>query len=89
MTTRAILFAWVEASGFLLRICFNAFNPNYDLLKQVGIENMDIQWNDVKDPSLVVKRYFVRESVDMLNQFFVGYFIYRTFKGADCPRGPF
>lgn len=62
-------------------LAFNVFYPNYKLLDEVGVEKQELQWTDPDDPSLTVKRSFLRKSVDKLNQVFQGDFIFRSYRG--------
>jgi hypothetical protein len=63
------------------KLAFNVFYPNYALLDDVGIEHQELEWQDPNNSDLVVRRFFVRNSVDKLNQSFQGDFIFRTYQG--------
>jgi len=63
------------------QLAFNVFAPRYDLLEQIGHEQVDTEYPDPDDPELIVRRYFVRHSLNRLQQYFDGEFIYRTFRG--------
>jgi hypothetical protein len=45
------------------------------------VEKPDFEWADPEVPGRIVRRFFVRESVDKLNQVFSGQFIFRVFEG--------
>lgn len=62
------------------RIAFNVFYPNFLLLNEVGVEKVELEWTDPLDPSVTVRRFFRRKSVDKLHQFFDGEFIFRSYR---------
>jgi hypothetical protein len=57
------------------------FYPNFQLLDEVSVEKVDFEWIDPQDTSITVRRSFIRKSVDKLNQFFEGEFIFRSYRG--------
>jgi SAM-dependent methyltransferase len=64
--------------GFL---AFDVFFPDYSLLLQPSDkEILDVEWRDPGNDGQVVRRYFRRTSVDLLQQHFGGEFIFRTFE---------
>ncbi len=61
---------------------FDAFYPQYHLLDQdLHVERPDLEWPDPSMPGRIVRRFFVREQVDKLNQVFSGQFVFRVFEG--------
>jgi SAM-dependent methyltransferase len=63
------------------KLVFNVFYPNFQLLDEVSVEKVDFEWIDPQDTSITVRRSFIRKSVDKLNQFFEGEFIFRSYRG--------
>ena len=64
------------------RFAFDAFYPKYEMLEaDMHVEKPDFEWADPEVPGRIVRRFFVRESVDKLNQVFSGQFIFRVFEG--------
>jgi SAM-dependent methyltransferase len=62
-------------------LAFNVFYPDFHILERVGVENVELEWMDPQDSSITVRRSFLRKSVDKLNQFFEGEFIFRSYRG--------
>jgi SAM-dependent methyltransferase len=69
--------AHLNAGG---RVAFNVFYPNFKVLDEVGRETVELEWVDPADHSITVRRSFLRQSVDKLNQFFEGEFIFRSYR---------
>ncbi len=63
-------------------LAFNVFYPNYARLQEVGVEKLELEWKDPNDPSITVRRSFLRRSVDRINQFSDGEFIFRSYRGS-------
>jgi len=64
------------------RFAFDAFYPKYEMLDaDMDVEKPDFEWADPEVPGRMVRRYFVRESIDKLNQLFSGRFLFRVFDG--------
>jgi|WetSurMetagenome_2_1015567.scaffolds.fasta_scaffold10622_4 SAM-dependent methyltransferase len=62
-------------------LAFDVFYPDFALLLQHSDkETLDVEWHDSDNESQVVRRYFRRISVDLLQQRFEGEFIFRTFE---------
>lgn len=57
------------------------FYPNFQLLDEVGVEKVELEWIDPQDTSITVRRSFIRKSVDKLHQFFEGEFIFCSYRG--------
>jgi SAM-dependent methyltransferase len=73
--------AHMDENGIL---AFDVFFPNFTMIPaKVGEEQMELEWPSPSDPSLIVRRYFRKESVDKINQSFRFTFIFRTYKGSD------
>lgn len=63
---------------------FDLFYPNYRALDEnPGEERPDLEWLDPEVPGRTIRRFFVREKVDKLNQVFMGHFIFRIFDGEN------
>jgi SAM-dependent methyltransferase len=61
---------------------FDAFYPKYHALEEdLGVERPDLEWADPEATGRIVRRYFVRQHVDKLNQVFLGEFIFRVYEG--------
>ncbi len=65
------------------KLAFNVFYPNFQLLEEVGVERMELEWRDPLDSSITVRRSFLRTSVDKLNQISRGEFIFRSYRGEE------
>lgn len=61
---------------------FDAFYPKPILDADTGVERPDLEWPDPEAPGRTVRRSFVREHVDKLNQVFSGQFVFRTYEGG-------
>jgi SAM-dependent methyltransferase len=67
------------ASGGLL--AFDVFYPRLEsVLAGVGEERLELQWTSNNEPTISVRRYLRKESVDKINQNFSAQFIYRTYR---------
>ncbi len=61
-------------------LAFDVFFPDFaKLLEPLGEEKLDLEWRVPGRPDRVIRRYLRRTKVDLLNQFFEGEFVYRTF----------
>lgn len=79
----------LQPKGFLI---FDVFYPNFKILdEEMNKEELDTEWIDSTSPQKIIRRYFVRNSVNKLQQYFEGEFIFRTFganklvKEERCP----
>jgi SAM-dependent methyltransferase len=64
------------------RFAFDTFYPKYHMLEEeLNVERPDLEWPDPEVPGRIIRRSFVREQVDRLNQVFSGLFIFRTLEG--------
>ncbi len=64
------------------RFAFDAFYPQYRLLDEdLHVGRPDLEWADPEAPGRTIRRFFVREQVNRLNQVFSGQFIFRVFEG--------
>ncbi len=64
-------------------LIFDVFYPNFKILEEkMNEEQLDIEWQDVKHTGYTIKRYFVRNKLDKLHQFFQGKFIFRTYENV-------
>jgi SAM-dependent methyltransferase len=63
-------------------LAFDIFYPRMDLIQSsIGEEIPEMEWPLPSDPTKIVRRYFRKESVDKINQSFIGKFIFRTYQG--------
>ncbi len=63
-------------------LAFNVFYPNFNLLDQEMKEEVfDVEWADPLNLKRVIRRYFIRYSVNKLEQYMEGAFIYKSFEG--------
>lgn len=72
--------AHLERGG---RLAFNVFFPNFQLLEEVGVERVELEWRDPLDGSIMVQRSFLRTAVDKVNQISQGEFIFRSYRGGE------
>ncbi len=64
------------------RFAFDAFYPQHHMLDEpLNVEHPDLEWADPGMPGRIVRRSFLRQRHDRLNQTFSGQFIFRTFEG--------
>jgi SAM-dependent methyltransferase len=64
------------------KLAFNVFNPDFKLLDQLDVDQVEFEWNDPVDPSVRITRSFVKKFVDKLNQFFEGEAIFRSYRAG-------
>lgn len=63
-------------------LAFNVFYPRYDLIYTgIGEEKLELEWSSSSEPGKIVRRFFKKESVDKIHQFFTAHFIFRTYDG--------
>jgi len=68
-------------------LAFDVFYPKYEVMwEKVGEEVLELEWTSPEDPSLTVRRYFRKESVDKIRQIFYFTFIFRTYRGGEMVR---
>ncbi len=68
-------------------LAFDVFYPKYEVMwEKVGEEVLELEWASPEDPSLMVRRYFKKESVDKIGQIFYFTFIFRTYRGEEMVR---
>ena len=61
---------------------FDVFFPNFRSFEQPhGEEKLEVEWTHRNGPT--IRRYYVRHSVDKLNQVIYGSYIFRTYDGTD------
>jgi SAM-dependent methyltransferase len=64
------------------RFAFDAFYPKFQALEEdMLVERPDLQWADPLTPIRTIRRFFMRQQVDKLNQVFSGEFIFRIYEG--------
>ena len=65
-------------------LVFNVFYPNFTMLeKDMHREILEIEWQDPNNAKRKVKRFFTREKVDKLNQYFEGFFTFKTYENTE------
>jgi len=66
------------------RLAFDVFLPKFErVFSGIGQEIEEMSWKAIDaGRDLVIRRFFVKDGVDVLRQTFSGRFIYRTFDGA-------
>ena len=63
-------------------LAFDVFNPNFDkILSGVGEEYLDLEWPAQDGTDRMVRRYFVKDEIDLINLNFSGRFIFRLCEG--------
>ena len=61
---------------------FDVFNPSFDkILSGVGEEYLDLEWPAQDGTDRMVRRYFVKDEIDLINLNFSGRFIFRLCEG--------
>jgi SAM-dependent methyltransferase len=71
----------LRAGGLLV---FDVFYPIFSKLdEKMDEEELDSEWVDPDNPQRTVRRYFVRHSLNRLQQYFEGEFIFRTYQGDE------
>jgi len=65
------------------KLAFNVYYPNYQRLEEVDVEIPELEWTDPEDNTLTVRRSYLRKSLDRLNQFTEGEFIFRSYRGEE------
>lgn len=65
-------------------LAFDVFYPKFDLIwEKIGEEVLELEWSLPNEPSIIVRRFFRKESVDKIRQIFHFTFIFRTFRGDE------
>ncbi len=68
-------------------LTFNVFYPKFNVLEaEMKTEALDAEWIDPTNPQRLVRRYFIRHSVNRLYQYFEGEFIFRTYEGDEVKK---
>ena len=63
-------------------LAFDVFNPNFaKILTGVGEEYLDLEWPAQDGTDQIVRRYFVKDEIDLINLNFSGRFIFRLCEG--------
>ena len=71
----------LQPEGLLV---FNVFYPNFKKIDgKMDTETLDTEWVDPKNPQRIIRRYFIRHSVNRLQQYFEGEFIFRTYQADE------
>jgi SAM-dependent methyltransferase len=71
--------AHLDPSNGLL--AFNLFYPDYAMLESgINKEVFDFEWADPSNSEKTIRRYFVRQKVNKLEQYFEGAFLYKSYE---------
>ena len=63
-------------------LAFDVFNPSFaKILTGVGEEYLDLEWPAQYGTDRMVRRYFVKDEIDLINLSFSGRFIFRLCEG--------
>lgn len=63
-------------------LAFDVFNPSFDkILTGIGEEYLDLEWPAQDGTDRIVRRYFVKDEIDLINLNFSGRFIFRLCEG--------
>ena len=63
-------------------LAFDVFNPRFDkILSGVGEEYLDLEWPTQGGTERMIRRYFVKDEIDLVNLNFSGRFIFRLCEG--------
>ena len=63
-------------------LAFDVFNPSFaKILSGVGEEYLDFEWPAQDGTDRMVRRYFVKEEIDLINLNFSGRFLFRLCEG--------
>ena len=63
-------------------LAFDVFNPYFDkILSGVGEEYLELEWPAQDGTDRMVRRYFVKDEIDLINLNFSGRFIFRLCEG--------
>ena len=63
-------------------LAFNVFNPRFDkILSGVGEEYLELEWPAQDGTDRIIRRYFVKDEIDLINLNFSGRFIFRLCEG--------
>ena len=63
-------------------LAFDVFNPNFaKILTGIGEEYLDLEWPAQDGSDRMVRRYFVKDEIDLINLNFSGRFIFRLCEG--------
>ena len=63
-------------------LAFDVFNPSFaKILTGVGEEYLDLEWPAQDGTDRMVRRYFVKDEIDLINLNFSGRFIFRLCEG--------
>ena len=63
-------------------LAFDVFNPSFaKILTGIGEEYLDLEWPAQDGTDRIVRRYFVKDEIDLINLNFSGRFIFRLCEG--------
>ena len=63
-------------------LAFDVFNPSFaKILTGIGEEYLDLEWPAQDGTDRMVRRYFVKDEIDLINLNFSGRFIFRLYEG--------
>lgn len=62
-------------------LVFDVFFPLFSAMNiGDGKEHLDLEWISKENPDQIIKRYFIKDSFDKINQHFTGRLIFRTYE---------
>lgn len=63
-------------------LAFDVFNPRFEkILGGIGEEYLDLEWPVEGAPGRMIRRFFVKDEIDLMNLNFSGRFIFRLCEG--------
>jgi SAM-dependent methyltransferase len=69
------------------RLIFDVFFPKFEYIPDgIGQEVLELEWPLASEPGRIVRRYFLKEAYDKINQNFRATFIFRTYEGDKLVR---
>ncbi len=76
----------LQTAAFHLRgngiLAFDVFYPKFErLVGGTGEEFLELEWPSRSDPAKVMRRYFLKDSVDTVHQTLSATFLFRTYEG--------
>jgi SAM-dependent methyltransferase len=64
-------------------LAFDVFYPKFEMIwAKVGEEVPEMEWTPASDPTTLVRRFFLKDSIDKINQVFSFTFIFRTYRSG-------
>jgi SAM-dependent methyltransferase len=68
-------------------LAFDVFYPKFEMIAtKIGEEVPEMEWTPASDPTTLIRRFFLKDSVDKINQIFSFTFIFRTYQSGNLIR---